>query len=169
MSTNDLSEIRALITQWAHATRSKDLDLLMSLYAPEATTYDLAPPLEHDVAALREQLADWFPGFDGPVDYAIGDDLHIAAHGDVGFSHSLDRLGGKLHSGGEFNIWVRVTMGFRRIGNAWMVAHVHTSVPFYMDGSFKAAVDLAPLSADPTTDQRQKERKHGPAKNCNAR
>jgi hypothetical protein len=29
-------------------------------------------------------------------------------------------------------------------GDAWTVAHEHTSVPFYMDGSLKAAVDLAP-------------------------
>jgi ketosteroid isomerase-like protein len=143
MSTKDLGEIRALITQWAHATRSKDLDLFMSLYASGATTYDLAPPLEHDLAALREQLADWFPGFDGPVDYTIGDDLHIAAHGDVGFSRGIDRMGGK-RLGEEFQIWMRVTMGFRKNGSEWKVAHVHTSVPFYMDGSFRAAVDLAP-------------------------
>jgi len=142
--SNDETQIRALIAQWANAMRTKNLDAVMSVYVPGATTYDLAPPLDHDVAALREQLANWFPGFDGPVDYMVGDDLDIAASGDVGFSHSLDRLGGKLHSGGEFKIWVRVTMGFRRIGKAWMVAHVHTSVPFYMDGSFKAAVDLAP-------------------------
>ncbi|HEX9882167.1 MAG TPA: nuclear transport factor 2 family protein [Hyphomicrobium sp.] len=140
----DETEIRALIAQWADATRTKNLDAVMSAYAPGATTFDLAPPLQYDTDALRAQLAAWFPGFNGPVDYAIGDDLDVAVSGDVGFSHSIDRLGGKRHSGEEFQIWVRVTMGFRKIGNAWKVAHVHTSVPFYMDGSFKAAVDLAP-------------------------
>ena len=64
--------------------------------------------------------------------------------GDVAFSCSLNRLGGKLHSGDEFEIWVRVTMGFRKVNGAWKIAHAHTSVPFYMDGSFKAATDLNP-------------------------
>ena len=26
----------------------------------------------------------------------------------------------------------------------WKIMHEHSSVPFYMDGSFKAAVDLKP-------------------------
>lgn len=142
--SNDETQIRTLLAQWAHATCTKNLDAVMSVYAPGATTFDLAPPLQHDLDALRAQLAAWFPGFDGPIDYAIGDDMEIAVSDDVGFSRSIDRLGGTRRSGDEFQIWVRVTMGFRKIGDAWKVAHVHTSVPFYMDGSFKAATDLAP-------------------------
>ena len=38
----------------------------------------------------------------------------------------------------------RVTIVLRRIGGAWKITHQHTSVPFRMDGSFKAAVDLTP-------------------------
>ena len=142
--SNDETQIRALVAQWANAMRTKNLDAVMSAYAPGAMTFDLAPPLQYDTVALRQELAGWFPGFKGPIGYEISDDLDIAVSGDVAFSRSLDRLGGKRHNGEEFEIWVRVTMGFRKIGNAWKVAHMHTSVPFYMDGSFKAAVDLAP-------------------------
>jgi ketosteroid isomerase-like protein len=39
---------------------------------------------------------------------------------------------------------VRVTVVLRRIGGTWKITHQHTSVPFRMDGSFKAAVDLKP-------------------------
>jgi ketosteroid isomerase-like protein len=39
---------------------------------------------------------------------------------------------------------VRVTVCFRKIAGKWKVVHEHVSVPFYMDGSFKAAVDLKP-------------------------
>ena len=35
-------------------------------------------------------------------------------------------------------------MGFRKVDGTWKIAHAHTSVPFYMDGSFKAATDLNP-------------------------
>ena len=38
----------------------------------------------------------------------------------------------------------RLTLCFRKIAGSWMVAHEHSSVPFYMDGSFRAAIDLKP-------------------------
>ena len=40
--------------------------------------------------------------------------------------------------------WIRLTLCFRKIGGVWKVTHEHTSVPFTMDGSLKAAVDLTP-------------------------
>ena len=36
------------------------------------------------------------------------------------------------------------TLGFRKIDDEWTITHEHSSVPFYMDGSFKAAIDLKP-------------------------
>ena len=46
--------------------------------------------------------------------------------------------------GEKTELWFRHTMGFRKIGNEWKIAHEHESVPFYMDGSFRAAIDLQP-------------------------
>ena len=45
---------------------------------------------------------------------------------------------------GSFDMWNRATIGFRRIDGRWLITHLHSSVPFYMDGSFRAAVDLKP-------------------------
>lgn len=116
---------------------------VLATFAPGARTYDLAPPLQQDPDGRRQALAAWFPGFSA-IGYEIGKDLDIVVGGDVAFCRSLNRLGGKLHSGDEFEIWVRVTMGLRKVNGAWKIAHAHTSVPFYMDGSFKAATDLNP-------------------------
>ena len=33
---------------------------------------------------------------------------------------------------------------YRKIDDTWLVTHKHASVPFYMDGSYRAAVDLKP-------------------------
>jgi PhnB protein len=71
-------------------------------------------------------------------------DLKINLGGDVAFTHSLNRLTGDKKSGEKVDIWVRVTLGFRKINGEWLVTHEHASVPFYMDGSFRAAVDLRP-------------------------
>jgi ketosteroid isomerase-like protein len=40
--------------------------------------------------------------------------------------------------------WFRQTLCFRKINGAWTIVHEHESVPFYMDGSFRAAIDLKP-------------------------
>ena len=143
-TASDTVQIRQVIERWAAALRAKDLEGALGPYTSEAITFDLAPPLQEDPKGRRQALAAWFPGFSGPITYDVGGDLDIAAGNDVAFSRSLNRLGGKLHSGDEFAIWVRVTMGFRKVDGAWKIAHAHTSVPFYMDGSFKAATDLEP-------------------------
>jgi ketosteroid isomerase-like protein len=39
---------------------------------------------------------------------------------------------------------MRWTVCLKRAGGAWQIAHEHTSVPFYMDGTFRPAFDLQP-------------------------
>jgi hypothetical protein len=46
--------------------------------------------------------------------------------------------------GEKVDLWFRATLGFRKIDGRWKITNEHSSVPFYMDGSFKAAVDLKP-------------------------
>lgn len=41
-------------------------------------------------------------------------------------------------------MWLRETLGFRKLAGEWKITHQHESVPFYMDGSFRAATDLKP-------------------------
>ena len=40
--------------------------------------------------------------------------------------------------------WTRSTVCFRKSDGDWKVMHTRGSVPFYMDGSFRAPVDLKP-------------------------
>jgi PhnB protein len=63
---------------------------------------------------------------------------------DTAFCHSLTRMRGTKTDGQKTDIWFRLTLCFRKIGSAWKIAHEHESVPFSMDGRFKAAVDLEP-------------------------
>ena len=80
------------------------------------------------------------------VECVTGDvtQLEITSADGVAFSRSFSRLTGRKSSGEEMDLWVRATICYRRIGGEWKVAHEHISVPFYMDGSFRAAVDLYP-------------------------
>jgi uncharacterized protein (TIGR02246 family) len=144
--SQDEAQIRALLAEQETALRARDAERLLSLYAPDAVKFDLAPPLRHtgrevhDVDALRA----WFSGFDGPIDCEIRD-LAVTVGGDVAFCHGLNRLSATPRGTTErFDLWSRATVGLRRVDGRWAITHEHISTPFYMDGSFKAAVDLEP-------------------------
>jgi PhnB protein len=142
--TNLDSVIREQIDSWAGALRAKDVDALMAHYAPDAVTADLAPPLWNTGApTLRKNFEQWLPTWAGPIGIEIRD-VHVTAGDDVAFARSLNRIHGTKTDGDRADLWVRATICFRKIGGAWKVAHEHVSVPFYMDGSFRAAVDLKP-------------------------
>lgn len=66
--------------------------------------------------------------------------------GDVAFATALTHLSGEKHDGQKAALWYRLTLGLTRTDRGWKIAHQHESVPFYMDGSFKAAIDLDPRS-----------------------
>jgi uncharacterized protein (TIGR02246 family) len=138
------TEIRQLIDNWAKALRAKDINGLMSNYAPDMVLFDLAPPLQYKGAeAYRKSWEEWLPTFQGPVGYEIRD-LSITTGDDVAFCHSVNRISGTRTDGEKTDTWVRATVCYRKIDGTWMVTHEHVSVPFYMDGTYRAAVDLKP-------------------------
>jgi uncharacterized protein (TIGR02246 family) len=140
----DEPQIRQLIDGWAKALRAKDIKGIMSNYVPEILVFDIAPPLLYKGAdAYRKNYEAWFESWQGPIGYEIRD-LSITAGDGVAFSHSLNRIYGKRTNGEETDVWVRVTACFRKINGKWLIAHEHISVPLYMDGSDRAAVDLKP-------------------------
>ena len=70
--------------------------------------------------------------------------LKITAGDDVAFCHSLNRMMATTTKGSKVDLWFRQTLCFRKIDGRWRITHEHSSVPFHMDGSYKAAVDLNP-------------------------
>ena len=122
--------------------RAKNADGVMAHYAPDSVTFDLAPPLI-STGADAKGLQAWFATWPGPIGYEIRD-LNITAGDDAAFCHSLNRLSGTKTDGEKADVWFRQTLCFRKIGGEWKIAHQHESVPFYMDGSYLAAVDLKP-------------------------
>lgn len=139
------ARIRRLITDRAAAIRARDIDGALAHHAPDLVAYDLAPPLRArgPDALDRTALQEWFSTWDGPIDYEVRD-LEVTAGVGLAYAHSLDRIAGTRTDGQRTSVWVRVTVCLRKRGDEWQVTHTHASVPFYMDGSLKAAVDLAP-------------------------
>jgi ketosteroid isomerase-like protein len=144
MTMSDEDAVRAVIAERIAAMRTKDAARAIATLAPGVVGFELGPPLslgaeQRDPAGLEA----WFQTWEGPVEIELRD-LVIAVDGDVGYGHSLNRLSGTRAGGAAVSFWMRSTLGFRKIDGAWKIAHGHSSVPFAMDGSFRALLDLEP-------------------------
>jgi len=139
--TADEAGIRNLIDQRADALRAKDVDGVVSCRTADYVEYSLAPPLSH--VSDPGSISAWFATWRGPIGSEVRD-LTIVVSGDSAYSFGLSRMTGTKTSGDEVDLWFRETLGFRKVGGVWKIAHEHSSVPFYMDGSFRAAIDLKP-------------------------
>jgi ketosteroid isomerase-like protein len=140
--TEDQTAIRRILDQRAQALHAKDAAGLTADYAEDLLTYDLAPPLATR-GVDRPALEKWLAGWDGPISNETRD-LMVEVGGGVAYSTSLDRMQAVSRDGTPMDLWVRTTIGFRKVEGRWRIAHEHVSVPFYMDGSERAALDLKP-------------------------
>ena len=142
--SRDAAQIREMMDLWVKAVRAKDVSGVMFNYAPDILLFDLAPPLScRGADAYRKNWQEWFTSWQGPIGYEIRD-LSITVGDDVAFSHSLNRISGTRTNGETTDVWVRATACLCKINDKWLIVHGHFSVPFYMDGSDKAALDLKP-------------------------
>jgi len=135
-------QIRQLLDDYIKAFRSRDLDAIMSFYAPEMVSYDIVPPLQDVGKQLyRKVWENAFGKFQGPVDVEIRD-LTITTGDDVAFSHTLYRIATKMN-GEKVDYWERLTFGLRKIESTWLITHVHVSVPVDLKGG-QAVRNLKP-------------------------
>lgn len=142
---DDQNAILAVIREMTAALGAKDATRALSCLAEDAVVFDLAPPLQS--RPRREDgtadLDSWFATWTGPI--VVEDrDTHVEAYEEIGFAYALRHLTGTKTDGEQVDLWFRVTMGARRESNGWRLAHIHESVPFAMDGSGLALLDLRP-------------------------
>lgn len=142
---SDEQAVREVIDSQLAALSSKEVKGTISVYGKGGVMYTLAPPLRSqndDEASASAAVQQWFDTWDGPVQYETRD-LDIRVSGDLALATCLRRMIGD-QKGKHVDMWFRKTLGFTRVEGEWKIIHDHESVPFYMDGSMKAAVDLKP-------------------------
>ena len=142
-------EIRALLDERLDAIRAKDAARAIATLAEDVVAFELAPPLSVGADEVRDpdRFAAWLGSFE-KIDIEARH-LRIDAGETVGFASALHHLTGTRIDGRSVSMWMRSTLGLRRDPDGWKIAHAHTSVPFYMDGSFRAAVNLRPWRPRP--------------------
>jgi uncharacterized protein (TIGR02246 family) len=140
---NDEAEIKRVIEGGVEAIRDKNIEGVMSLYAPEVVSFDIVPPLRYLGAdAFRKLWEEVFSSFQGPIGYEIHD-LTITVGDDVAFTHSLNRISGTMNTGQKTDLWLRWTACFRKINGKWLIVHHQNSVPVDLETG-RAVLSLKP-------------------------
>jgi ketosteroid isomerase-like protein len=144
-TVRDQNLVRQTLDRHAAAIHAKDAKAAIACLSDKVVAYDLAPPLALDSAAARDaaSLQKWLDSWEGPIWSAVRD-LHVEVGGAVAFAHALQHMTGTKIDGENVDLWFRATAGLIKTATGWRIAHLHNSVPFAMDGSGQALLDLKP-------------------------
>src|SRR5262245_40285035 len=140
-STTDKAEIEAILQKLANAHAERDASSIVDAYAPDAVIFDLAPPLGRR-GMKRDNIASWLATWESPVRIEARD-VSLNVDGELAFVSAFNRMRGR-QDGKDQDLWFRTTMCLRKMSGRWRIICDHSSVPFYMDGSDRAALNLEP-------------------------
>jgi uncharacterized protein (TIGR02246 family) len=141
--TPDEEAIVDVLESVQRAHQSKDAAAIAEAFTPDAVLFSLAPPLTNR-GLVRAELEKWLASWDGGVSLSAAE-LAITVDGSLAVARCLTRMQGRnQEEGAPVDLWYRTTIVLEKSGGVWRITHQHDSVPFYMDGSFGAAVNLKP-------------------------
>lgn len=141
---NNDAQIHALIDSQVNAIRLKDTDGALAGYSPDVISFDVIDPLQYSgLDSIRKRLEQWFSTLGDSIGFEICE-LNITAADTAAFSHGLCHVSAVTLAGGKLDMWWRQTVCYRKINGNWMIAHVHSSVPFNTETG-KASLDLKPF------------------------
>jgi ketosteroid isomerase-like protein len=134
----DKAAIQSLENTYNEGFNSKDVDKIMSVYAPgkQLFVFDVVPPREY--SSWEAYKKDWdglFAAFPGPVKNTISEQtIHVV--GSLAYGHSIQagELTGK--DGTKTTIVVRTSDVYRKMNGKWLIVEEHNSVPVDL-GSMK--------------------------------
>jgi uncharacterized protein (TIGR02246 family) len=120
------TQIRALVESWASAVRAQDMDGALAHHARDVVMFDVPEPLQW--LGIDEYRKTWelffahSPG--GPGGSFDVTELRVTAGEDVAWCHAILRVRDSS---------ARLTMGLRREGGQWVIAHEHHSYPLPLE------------------------------------
>lgn len=138
-----VSDVTALLETRVAACQAKDIDRLMSLYAPNSIYFDVVPPLQFAGSeAIRRNFLRWFNEYAGPIGLETSHQ-DISVSGDVAFAHMLHRDSGN-RNGQYSGVWLRSTVCCQRSHGRWLITHEHISLPIDWAKRGTVVLDLTP-------------------------
>jgi uncharacterized protein (TIGR02246 family) len=127
---DDERKIRTLVERWAEAVHRGDLTTVLADHADDIVMFDVPPP--HDgVRGIDAYRETWPPFFAWQAEGALFEivSLDVTASDEVAFAHALLRCGKPEELAEHPENRLRLTLGLRKEGGRWLVAHEHHSFP----------------------------------------
>jgi uncharacterized protein (TIGR02246 family) len=125
---DDTQLIRVLIDRWAAAVHSGDLNGVLADHADDIVMFDVPPP-EDGVRGIEAYEETWPPFFEWQTSGATFEivSLDVTAGTDVAYAFGLLRCGTQAELAERPDQRLRLTVGLRKEGGRWIVAHEHHS------------------------------------------
>jgi ketosteroid isomerase-like protein len=119
-----------VIDERVAAVHAKDAGPLAAREADDVVSFDVLRPLNaRGKDAVAQKTQAWFDSYASAIIYDV-DQLEIHASEDVAFCSFVYHVSGTLASGDAVSMWVRATLGLRRIDGDWRIVHDHEAVPW---------------------------------------
>ncbi|HTA36836.1 MAG TPA: nuclear transport factor 2 family protein [Solirubrobacteraceae bacterium] len=127
MPESDEAQIRTLITRWAAAAHSGDIDGVLVDHAADIVMFDVPPP--HDGVRGLDAYRETWPGFFRWQQNASFEivSLDVVAGETVAYAYALLRCGTPQELAEHPDTRLRLTVGLRKEDGRWTVAHEHHS------------------------------------------
>ena len=128
--TKDERDIRALVERWAEAVHAGDMETVLADHAEGIVMFDVPPPYE-GVRGIAEYRETWPPFFEWQARGASFEitELEVTAGDTVAYAFALLRCGTPEELQANPANRLRLTLGLRKDGGRWVVAHEHHSFP----------------------------------------
>ncbi|MDL5155533.1 YybH family protein [Actinomycetospora termitidis] len=125
---DDETEIRELIHRWATAVHAGDLAGVTADHTEDVVMFDVPPPHRgvRGAAEYREVWPGFFEWQASGACFEI-DELDVTASGDVAWAQALLRCGTPDELAAAPDVRLRLSLGLRREGGRWAIAHEHHS------------------------------------------
>ena len=127
----DEVRIKSLLEAWADAVRRHDLPAILAHHAHDMVMFDLPPPLQCKGIEAYAQTWDLFFRYHKPGVAFDFQELAVTAGQDVAFAVAIMRCGpnSSITPADKDGFLFRLTVGLRRVGGNWCIAHEHHSEP----------------------------------------
>jgi uncharacterized protein (TIGR02246 family) len=127
---HDEQQIRTLIERWAAAVHAGDLEGVLADHAQDIVMFDVPPP-DDGVRGIDAYREAWPPFFEWQAQGASFEilELHVTAGRDVGYAYALLRCASREERAAGADRPLRMSIGLRKVGDHWTVAHEHHSFP----------------------------------------
>jgi uncharacterized protein (TIGR02246 family) len=127
---DDEQQIRTMIERWAAAVHAGDLEGVLADHSDDVVMFDVPPPYEgvRGIDAYRET---WPPFFEWQARGAAFEieSLDVTAGDEVAYAYALLVCGMPQELADQPELRLRLTLGLRKQGGRWVVAHEHHSYP----------------------------------------